>query len=138
MKLKLVPSLLASVVCFTQAQALNTDEDRSRFVEKPYKPSLPGMASPDVYVQLARKTIKDADPHFLFREFSDPIVTYRIYRDAAPADRDIIAVQFIHQGTGGEGGFVMIKRGTMGIPVVQALIRKDRSKIYINVVMYKA
>ena len=84
--------MFASMVRFAQAQVLNTDEDRSRFVEKPYKTPLPGMATPGVYVELARKTIKNADPHFFFREFSEPIVTYRIYRDAPPADRDIIAV----------------------------------------------
>jgi hypothetical protein len=139
MKLTLIALMLATLVRFAQAQAFTADEDTSRFVEKPYKTALPGMAEPAVYIELARKAIKGANSEILFRQFSEPIVTHRIYQNAPPSDRDIIAVQFVYQGTiseGRMGGFVY-NRKVPGVPVLQALVRKDGSKTYLHVVKYK-
>ncbi len=141
MKLTLVSLLFASMVRFAQAQAFISDEEQSRFSEKSYKTALPGMAAPAAYIALAKKSIKGADSQILFRQFSDPVVTYRVYRNAPPADREIIAVQFVYEGSLSAGGtisrYAISMRAIPGVPVLQALIRKDCSKVYLHVIKYK-
>jgi hypothetical protein len=142
MKTTWAASIFASFLArAVQAQVFSADADTSRFVEKLYKTALPGMAEPAVYIELAKKAIKGANSEILFRQFSEPIVTYRIYRNAPRSDRDIIAVQFVYEGIISNGGWVggglIINRAVSGVPVLQALIRKDRSKVYLHVVKYK-
>jgi hypothetical protein len=53
----------------------------------------------------------------------------------------VIAVQYVYQGIVSGGGFVgrgvIYMRKDPPIPVLQALIRKDGSKVYVNVIRYK-
>jgi hypothetical protein len=141
MKPIVIVLVVTALVRFAHAQAFSADEDSSRFTEKLYKTMLPGMAEPAVYVELARKAIKGEYPKVIFRQWSEPVVSYRVYRNAPPEDRDIIAVQFVYEGTISNGGWVggglIFNRAVSGIPVLQALIRKDRSKVYLHVVKYK-
>ena len=122
------------------AQDYVSSEDTSRFREKPYEAAEPGMLPPSAYIEMAKKAFHEKSK-VTFLHFSDGIVTHRFYRNAPPADRDIICVQFVYQGSISGGG--LIGRGFIAMnadqptPVIQALIRKDRSKIYLNTVHYK-
>jgi hypothetical protein len=117
-----------------------SSEDRSRFSEQPYKAAEPGMLPPSAYIEMAKKAVHEKSK-VTFLNFSDGIVTRRFYRNAPPADRDIICVQFVYQGSLSGGG--LIGRGFIATeadqptPVIQALIRKDRSKIYLKAIHYK-
>jgi hypothetical protein len=132
------------VFCGLAAHALAQDyvsnEDRSRFREQPYEAAEPGMLPPSAYIEMAKKAVHEKSK-VTFLNFSDGIVTRRFYRNAPPADRDIICVQFVYQGSLSGGG--LIGRGFIATeadqptPVIQALIRKDRSKIYLNEIHYK-
>jgi hypothetical protein len=127
--------------CLT-AQDFVSDEDRSRFVERPYRAAETGMLPPSSYIQLAKDAIHKMSDEIHFRIFSNGIVSHRFYRNAAPADRDMICVAFIYEGDLSGGGLIgngwIFSRANYPIPVVQALIRKDRSKIYVNVIHYKS
>ena len=135
----LITLVLVSCPHFARAQAFGAGGDQSRFTETPYKTALPGMQTPAAYIEMARKAIKEHSHGIIFREFSEPIVTQRIYRNAPPSDRDIIAVQFVYQGTisGGRIGGFVYNRKVPGVPALQALIRRDGSKIYLHVIQYK-
>ena len=141
MKIVAIAIGLVGFANFAGAQTYVPGEDQSRFFEQPYRQAEPGMLPPAAYVEMAKKAIKDkAGGKFLFRQFSEPVVTHRVYRNAPPADRDIVAVQFVYEGTISGGGMVgpgfIYNRATGGVPVVQALIRKDGSKIYLGVIKY--
>ena len=134
--------LLLGLAAPANAQEYASSEDRSRFTETPYKKQEPGLLAPSAYVNIAKDAIRHAsNKQFRLRTFSDPVVSRRIYRNAPPADRDIVAVQFVYQGDLGGGGLVgpgfIYTRKSLPVPVVQALIRKDGSKVYLNVVTYK-
>jgi hypothetical protein len=105
MKLMAFALVFAGIVRAAQAQAYTASEDRSRFVEQPYKTALSGMKPPAAYIEMAKKAIKAKDSEIIFRQFSEPIVTHRIYRNAPSSDRDIIAVQFVYEGSISGGGF---------------------------------
>ena len=124
------------------AQNYVSSEDRSRFVETPYQKALLGMPAPSAYVEIAKKAIHQASNNeFHLRTFSNPVVSHRIYRDAPKTDRDIVAVEFVYQGELSGGGLVgrgfIRMEAAPPVPVVQALIRKDGSKVYLNVIKYK-
>jgi hypothetical protein len=140
----LMPKLTALVFMALATHALAedyvTDENRSRFIERPYKSTEPGMLSPAAYIDLAKKAIHKMDKDILFRDFQEGVVFRRFYKDAPPADRDIVGVAFVYAGQisgGGEigGGFIDIKGAVR--PVIMVLIRKDRSKVYVNLAHLK-
>jgi hypothetical protein len=98
------------------------------------------MLPPSAYIEMAKKAIHEKSK-VTFLHFSDGIVTRRFYRNAPPADRDIICVQFVYQGSLSGGGLIgpgfVYSRADQPTPVIQALIRKDRSKIYLKTIHYK-
>jgi hypothetical protein len=121
------------------AQEYVTDENR-HFTERPYKTAEPGMLSPPAYIELAKKAVKKMTNEILFREFAEPVVFRRFYRDAPPADRDIVGVAFVYAGdiSGGGmvgGGFVYMRDAKR--PVIMVLMRKNLSKIYVNLAHLK-
>lgn len=137
---KLTALIFLCLAANALAEDYVTDENRSRFTERPYKSAEPGMLPPSAYVEIAKKAIHKMDSAILFRDFTDGVVFRRFYRDAPAADRDIIGVAFVYAGQisgGGEigGGFVYIKEAKR--PVIVVLIRKDRSKVYVNVAHLK-
>jgi hypothetical protein len=140
---KVVPTL---VFLGLAAQVLAVDyvssENRARFREQPYKAAEPGLLPPSAYIEMAKKAFHEKT-EVTFRKFSDGIVTRRFYPTAPPADRDIICVQFVYLGTISGGGLIspgsfIAMNADQPTPVVQALIRKDRSKIYLKLIHYKA
>ena len=140
---KLTALVFIGLTAHAFAQQYVTDENRSRFIERPYKSTEPGMLTPAAYIDLAKKAIKKMDSDILFREWTDGVVFRRFYKDAPPADRDIVGVAFVYGGqiSGGGtigglvGGFIDMKAAVR--PVIMVLIRKDRSKIYVNVAHLK-
>jgi hypothetical protein len=124
------------------AQEYTTDETR-HFTERPYKKTEPGMLSPAAYIELAKKAVKKYDSEVLFREWQDGVVVHRFYRDAPPEDRDIIGVAFVYAGdiSGGGtvgglvGGFIYMRDAKR--PVIMVLMRKNLSKIYVNLAHLK-
>ncbi len=141
-----ISAILAVVIIFgwaMEGMAINfvSSEDRSRFTEDSYKKAAPGMRSPAEYAALASKAISSKYDVFLEKEFAAPVVTRRFYRDAPKSDQDIICVSYVFRRILGGGGTT----GPNGIfnnpnqprPVLQALIRKDCSKIYVNLIEYR-
>ncbi|MFL6521481.1 MAG: hypothetical protein ACJ8NS_14770 [Chthoniobacterales bacterium] len=121
------------------AQEYTTDEKR-HFTERPYKTAEPGMLTPAAYIELAKKAVKKMSNEIVFREFQDGVVFRRFYRDAPPEDRDIVGVAFVYAGdiSGGGligGGFVYMKDAKR--PVIMVLMRKNLSKIYVNLAHLK-
>lgn len=123
------------------AQNYVSSEDRSRFREQAYKGAEPGMLPPSAYIELAKKAVHGQSKTLTFHMYSDGIVTRRFYRNAPAADRDMICVQFVYEGVVSGGGTIgrgfIAQRDDPPIPVIQALIRKDLSKIYLNQIGYK-
>src|SRR4051794_34303180 len=139
---KLTALIFVGFAAHAVAQDYVTDEKR-HFTERPYKTAEPGMLTPAAYVELAKKAVKQMYSDILWREFADPVVFRRFYRDAPPADRDMVGVAFVYAGqiSGGGtigglvGGFIDMKAAVR--PVLMVLIRKDRSKVYVNVAHLK-
>ena len=73
--------------------------------------------------------------------YDDPVVRRRSYHDAPPKDRDIICVEFVSREPLNQGGY--INRGIIAsygggvMPAILVLIRKDLSKIYVNVITFR-
>ena len=140
---KLTAVVFMSLAAHAFAQDYVTDENRSRFSERPYKSAEPGMLPPSAYIELAKKAVKKMDNEILFRDYQEGVVFRRFYKDAPAADRDIVGVAFVYAGqiSGGGtigglvGGFIDMKAAVR--PVIMVLIRKDRSKIYVNVAHLK-
>lgn len=128
------------VVAHALAQDYVSSEDTSRFREQPYEAAEPGMLPPSAYIEMAKKAVREKSK-VTFLHFSDGVVTRRFYRNAPLADRDIICVQFVYQGSLSGGGLIgsgfIHTRADQPTPVIQALIRKDRSKIYLKMIHYK-
>ncbi len=124
------------------AANFTSNEDRSRFQEQSYKQAEPGMLSPAEYIALAEKAVHKRYPKVtLSKSYQDGVVTHRFYHNAPKEDQDVICVSFVYRTPLG-GGFVRSQYGVVtkpkqDIPVLQALIRKDRSKIYVNWVKYR-
>jgi hypothetical protein len=138
----LLLSLLVALAGSVCAQNHVSDEDRSRFVERSYKKAEPGLRAPADYIAIAKKAAHDRyGSEIMFKDYSDGIVTYRTYRNAPKADREIICVAFIYQqvysGGGYVGGGTYYLRADPPTPVVLVLMRRDLSKIYVNIVHYK-
>jgi hypothetical protein len=123
------------------AQSYVASEDKSRFREQPYRETEPGMLPPSAYIEMAKKAVHEKSPKVTFLNFSDGIVTRRFYRNAPATDRDIICVQFVYEGSVSGGGLIgrglIYSRADRPTPVIQALIRKDLSKIYLKLIRYK-
>ncbi len=124
------------------AAPVASDEDRTRFVERLYDKTEPGLRSREEYIALAKKFIKRKDPNVPFVDFADPVVTYRTYRNAPKADRKMICVNFAyltsttsHGTLGGNGGTFLMQDTQKSVLLV--LMRPDLSKVYINVVHLK-
>ena len=137
---KLTALIFMGLAAHALAQEYVTDENRSRFTERPYKSTEPGMLPPAAYIELAKKAVHKMDKDILFREFTDGVVFRRFYRDAPAADRDIVGVAFVYAGQISGGGtiggdFIDMKAAVR--PVIMVLIRKDRSKVYVNVAHLK-
>jgi hypothetical protein len=118
-----------------------TDEDRSRFVERMYEKTEPGLKSPAEYIEIAKKAVHSQyGAHVPLSTLSDGMVTYRTYRNAPKADRDIICVSFVYKAQMGGGGIIgtgfITSNAAPARPIVLALIRRDLSKIYVNIVHF--
>ncbi|MDQ2659729.1 MAG: hypothetical protein M3Y03_04840 [Verrucomicrobiota bacterium] len=142
MKQLLIALALLGLVSRGLADNYSGDEDHSRFTEESYTKQAPGFLTPAAYIAIATKACHDKTHNeFHLRSFSDAIVTRRFYRNAPASDRDIIAVQFIYQGDLSGGGSisqnVLNQREVPATPVLQALIRKNGSKVYLNMFHYK-
>lgn len=140
---KLFGALLASaaMVASVQGQAWTSDEDQSRFSETSYRKQEPGLLAPAAYVEIAKSAIRSKTQNLLFRNYSNPIVTRRRYRDAPATDRDIVCVSFIYEKVLSGGGVIdpdyIIMKPNLPTPVLQALIRTNGSKVYLNYVHYQ-
>ncbi len=124
------------------AQQYASTEDHTRFQEQPYQQAEPGLLSPAEYVAFAEKAVQKRYPKVhLNMDYADGVVTRRHYRNAPKADQDIICVQYVYRTALGGGGFqrsgYLHMNPDQPVPVLQALIRKDRSKVYVKWVRYK-
>jgi len=118
-----------------------TSEDRSRFTEVSYTKTEPGMLSPAEYVSFAEQAIKQRFPKVqLSLNYQNGVVTRRTYNNAPSADRDIICVTFVYRTVGNSrfrSGHTLVSQPGRTLNALEALIRKDRSKVYVNRVRYK-
>jgi hypothetical protein len=138
----LLISLFLALTAPASAQHFVTDEDRSRFVERIYNKAEPGLRSPAEYIEIAKKAAHSQYGSDLsFASFSDGIVTYRTYRNAPSTDREIICVSFVYQGVLGGGGLIgrgfLSQRAVPDRPILLVLMRRNLSKIYVNLVHFK-
>ena len=137
---KLTALIFMGLAAHALAQEYVTDENRSRFTERPYKSTEPGMLPPSAYIELAKKAVKKMDNEILFRDYREGVVFRRFYKDAPAADRDIVGVAFVYggqiSGGGTIGGDFIEMKGAVR-PVIMVLIRKDRSKVYVNLAHLK-
>ncbi len=125
------------------AATIVSDEDRTRFVEQLYDKTKPGLRSPEEYVAIAKKMVKTKYPDVAFVDFDDGVVTYRIYRNAPKADREMICVNFAYHSTSGSHGYIggvggLFLMGDTKKPVLLVMMRRDLSKVYIRVVHLKS
>jgi hypothetical protein len=142
-----IPFLLISLFFALAApvsaqQQFVTDEDRSRFVERFYNKAEPGLRSPAEYIEIAKKAAHSQYESIPLSNFSDGMVTYRKYRNAPKADQEIIAVAFVYQGKYSGGGLygpnLLFTRADPERPILLVQMRRDLSKIYVNVIHFKA
>ncbi len=127
------------------AAAVVSDEDRTRFTERLYDRTQPGLKSPQEYVALAKKMVSAKYPSVAFVDFDDGVVTYRTYRNAPKADHEMICVNFAYRSSSGGGhGFIggvgglFLMGGDTQRAVLLVLMRRDLSKVYIRLVHLKA
>jgi hypothetical protein len=111
-------------------------------VERLYEKPEPGWHAPGEYVAIAKKAAHSQyGSTIMFSHFSDGVVSRRTYRNAPKADRDMICVSFIYEGSLSTGGLIssgMIYTGaTPARPILIVLMRRDLSKIYVNVAHFK-
>jgi hypothetical protein len=59
MKQSFVALLFLAAIASAGAQEFTGTEDRSRFVEEPYKTAAPGMLAPSTYVEIAKRAIHE-------------------------------------------------------------------------------
>jgi hypothetical protein len=128
-------------VLSTQANAERySTEDESRFRSQPYEKAEPGMMAPADYITTAKAAVHKRYAGFDPTTYEAPFVTHRFYRDAPAADRDIICVTFFYKE--------LIKTPMSAYkrlpapeflvrPAILVLLRKDRSKAYVNEVYYQ-
>lgn len=69
-----------------------SSEDESRFTSDAYTKAEPGMLSPSEYIARAKVALHKHYKEIFFRQYNQPWVERRFYKDASPADRDIICV----------------------------------------------
>jgi hypothetical protein len=134
--------LLLALVGSVPAENTITDEDRSRFVERLYEKPEPGLRAPSDYVAMAKKAAHSQfGDKIQFEKYAEGIVTRRTYHDAPKADRDMICVAFVYKGSMSTGGLLgpgfIYSGATPARPMLVVLMRRDLSKVYINVVHFK-
>ena len=115
-------------------------EDESRFRSQPYDKAEPGMMAPADYITTAKAALHKRYAQFDSSTYEEPFVTHRFYRDAPAADRDIICVTFLYKGfrrTPASGYKRLPDPFGMVKPALLVLLRKDRSKAYVNEVYYQ-
>jgi hypothetical protein len=139
----LISLFLALAAPVSAQQQFVTDEDRSRFVERFYNKAEPGLRSPAEYIEIAKKAAHSQYGSSVpLSNFSDGMVTYRKYRNAPKADQEIIAVAFVYQAKYSGGGLVgtnfLFTRTDPERPILLVLMRRDLSKVYVNVIHFKA
>ena len=131
--------LLLALAAEANAERYST-EDESRFRSQPYDKPEPGMMAPAVYVTTAKVALHKRYAQFDSSTYEEPWVTHRFYRDAPAADRDIICVTFLYKGftrTPVSGYKRLPNPFGMVKPALLVLMRKDRSKAYVNEVYYQ-
>jgi hypothetical protein len=139
--LLLILCLNAASLC---AATVVSDEDRTRFVERLYDKTEPGLRSPGEYIALAKKMVREKYPNVAFVNFDEGVVTYRTYRNAPKAEHEMICVNFAYHSSssgesghiGGIGGFLV--GGNSRKFVLLVLMRRDLSKVYIKAVHLKS
>lgn len=139
--LLLIPFLTAASLI---AATVVSDEDRTRFVERLYDRTEPGLRSPAEYVALAKNMVRAKHPDVAFVDFDDGVVTYRTYHNAPEAEHEMICVNFAYHSSsaaehghiGGTGSFIMT--GNSRKFVLLVLMRRDLSKVYIKAVHLKS
>lgn len=138
----LLLGLFSPLATWALAMEFSTDEDRSRFKERLYDKAEPGMRTPAQYVAIAKKAAhSQLGSDLAFADFADGIVSYRTYRDAPKSDREIISVAFVYKGSMGGNGMIdngfFIQHAAPERPIILVLMRRDLSKIYVNLVHIK-
>jgi hypothetical protein len=115
-------------------------EDESRFRDQPYEKAEPGMMAPADYITTAKAALHKRYAQFDSTTYEAPIVTRRFYRDAPVPDRDIVCVKFVYKELI-KTPMSAYKRlpNPVGLvrPALLVLLRKDRSKAYVNEVYYQ-
>ena len=115
-------------------------EDESRFRSEVYDKAEPGMMAPADYITTAKAALHKRYGKFDSSIYQEPLVEHRFYRDAPAPDRDIICVTFFLKG------FTRVPVSAykrlpdpfgMAKPAILVLLRKDRSKAYVNEVYYQ-
>ena len=123
------------------AATIVSDEDRTRFVERMYDRTEPGLRSPEEYIAMAKKMVSAKYPNVAFVDFADGVVTYRTYRNAPKAEHEMICVNFAYHRSLGGHGFIghggLYSVADTQKPVLIVLMRRDLSKVYIRVVHLK-
>ncbi len=134
-----VACLLFLSLAQTMAERYST-EDELRFRSQPYEKAEPGMAAPAAYIAQAKIALRKRYAEFRPDAYDAPTVTRRFYRDAPAADRDIICVAFFYKElikTPLSAYKRLPNPEWMVRPALLVLIRKDRSKAYVNEVYYQ-
>jgi hypothetical protein len=115
-------------------------EDESRFRSEAYDKAEPGMMAPADYIKTAKAALHKRYAQFDSTTYEAPIVTRRFYHDAPVTDRDIICVKFLYKELI-KTPMSAYKRlpNPIGLvrPALLVLLRKDRSKAYVNEVYYQ-
>ena len=134
-----VACLLLVLSARANAERYST-EDESRFRSQPYDKAEPGLMAPGDYIATAKTALHKRYAQFDSSSYDAPFVTHRFYRDAPAADRDIICVSYFYKGLI-KTPISAYKRlpapQSLVKPALLVLLRKDRSKAYVNEVYYQ-
>lgn len=140
MKKQLVVFLLTLFIAASVfALDYTANEDRSKFTELPCRQDS-GMLSPGVYAAIAKKMVQNMTKDIHFRVMSDPVVTLRYYPSNAPVDQKLICISWAYEGDRDQSGSINaggIFTHELPVPVLQVLMRPDRSKAWVKVISYK-
>ena len=140
--MKTILAILVSAILTLHASALiqYSSEDVSRFSSKDYTKAEPGLLKPAEYVERAKKALHQRYRELDFKKIKLAGVTHRFYKDAPPADKEIICVTYIYQqlltAKSENGGELPAGRNSV-VPALLVLIRRDLTKVYVNEVYYQ-
>ena len=87
-------------------------------------------------VEMAKKALHRQIKDVSLSTYSEPTVNRRFYHDAPFKDRDIISVEFVSREFLKGGAYHNGGKNSPIVPTILVLIRRDLSKIYVNVNYY--